>query len=65
MEFCYNVEECNNLSVHMFLTQFSGFRFEVEKVTLKTCISYIVYMREHLTESVSQEELDKILKVGK
>lgn len=38
---------------------------EVEKVTLKTCISYIVYMREHLTESVSQEELDKILKVGK
>lgn len=31
MEFCYSVEECNNLSVHMFLTQFSGFRFEVEK----------------------------------
>ena len=31
MEFCYNVEECNNLSVHMFLTQFSGFHFEVEK----------------------------------
>ncbi|WP_289146108.1 hypothetical protein [uncultured Megamonas sp.] len=31
MEFCYGVEECNNLSVHMFLTQFSGFHFEVEK----------------------------------
>lgn len=31
MEFCYNVEECNNLSVHMFLTQFSGFYFGVEK----------------------------------
>lgn len=31
MEFCYDVEECNNLSVHMFLTQFSGFHFEVEK----------------------------------
>lgn len=31
MEFCYDVEECNNLSVHMFLTQFSGFYFEVEK----------------------------------
>lgn len=31
MEFCYDVEECNNLSVHMFLTQFSGFIFEVEK----------------------------------
>ena len=31
MEFSYDVEECNNLSVHMFLTQFSGFHFEVEK----------------------------------
>lgn len=31
MEFCYDVEECNNISVHMFLTQFSGFIFEVEK----------------------------------
>lgn len=31
MEFSYDVEECNNLSVHMFLTQFSGFCFEVEK----------------------------------
>lgn len=31
MEFCYDVEECNNISVHMFLTQFSGFYFGVEK----------------------------------
>lgn len=38
MEFCYNVEECNNLSVHMFLTQFSGFHFEVEKYDKNTNI---------------------------
>lgn len=39
MEFCYNVEECNSLSVHMFLTQFSGFRFEVEKDDKNTNIN--------------------------
>lgn len=31
MEFYYIVEECNNISVHMFLTQFKGLKFEVEK----------------------------------
>lgn len=31
MEFCYDVKECNNISVHMFLTQFKGLKFEVEK----------------------------------
>lgn len=31
MELCYIVEECNNISVHMFLTQFKGLKFEVEK----------------------------------
>ena len=35
---------------------------EIEKVTNGKYISYEVYMREHLTENVSQEELSNILK---
>lgn len=35
---------------------------EIEKVTNGKYISYEVYMRERLTENVSQEELSNILK---
>lgn len=36
---------------------------EIEKVTNEKYTSYEVYMRERLTENVSQEELSNILKV--